>query len=72
MPGRSEFKVKITRAAIREITEKVGCTDFFAVETLLKSGAPYEDIMTANVLCALHDFLRTSNCEPDFELVFHE
>lgn len=70
MTNEKDFKVKINRRDIAEITES---TKQFRIEAMkFIAEAPYEDIITAHVLLALQDFLRTRRVEPDFEVVLSE
>ena len=73
MNGRSDFKIKINRQAIAEITSKTeNIIRPQEIANFIREGAPYNDVRTVDALWALREYLRDRNCEPDFELVLNE
>lgn len=69
--GRSkEFKLRIDRMAIADITEEVMTGAFNPkIAQLIMTGAPKQDVDTAAVILALEKYLTDRRCEPDFEVI---
>jgi hypothetical protein len=68
--GRNDFPIEIGPVDVAEITSIAHNMSARSVELsrFIQMGAPFSDIKTASVLMALHEFLTTRRCQPDFEV----